>query len=56
MNALALHSVMRALDPRIHDEMPHSQAVLIFTVGIHHGLHRNSGLPEFCINQALQVG
>src|SRR5437762_1297001 len=42
-----LSPVMRGLDPRIHDEAPHSQAVLIFDIAIHHGLHRNWGLPEF---------
>jgi hypothetical protein len=30
--------VMRGLDPRIHDEMPSTQVVLIFAVAIHHGL------------------
>jgi hypothetical protein len=30
--------VMRGLDPRIHDEIPTTQAVLIFAAAIHRGL------------------
>jgi hypothetical protein len=42
---------MRGLDPRIHDDRPQMKTLHALAVaGHHHGLHQNSGLPEFCIN------
>lgn len=44
------------LDPRIHDEGHRMRALRMYAfAALPHGLHQNSGLPEFCIKLALQV-